>query len=172
MPSSPSDTIEKEKKDKNISLVQDSTQVKSVQTKPSTHHNNHNHCFIESHDKVLDEQQQANNTIIKRQHEQNTIVNQIKKMITIETVMEDNNKNNNSNFEYENEFMNVLSGEQIQIKSEKKTKINPESTKINRSVPETRTIVQDDEQIDGVKSKQYIDSSVPASRTIVRLKMK
>jgi hypothetical protein len=93
-------------------------------------------------------------------------------MITIETVMEDNNKNNNSNFEYENEFMNVLSGEQIQIKSEKKTKINPESTKINRSVPETRTIVQDDEQIDGVKSKQYIDSSVPASRTIVRLKMK
>ena len=52
------------------------------------------------------------------------MVNQIKKVITIETVTEDNNKNNNLNFEYENEFMNVLSGDQIQIKSEKKTKIN------------------------------------------------
>ena len=82
----------KEEKDKNISLVQDKNQVKSVQTIPPTQHNNHNHCFIESHDKVLDEQQQANNTIIKRQHERNTIVNQIKKMIIIETVMEDNNK--------------------------------------------------------------------------------
>jgi len=89
-------------------------------------------------------------------------------MITIETILEDNNKNNNSNFEYETEFMNVLSGEQIQIKSEKKTKINPESTKIDRSVPETRTIVQENKQIDGVKSKQYNNSSVPDPCTIVQ----
>jgi hypothetical protein len=48
--------------------------------------NNQNHCFIESHDKVLDEQQAANEIIIKRQQEQNTIVNQLKKMIVIETI--------------------------------------------------------------------------------------
>jgi hypothetical protein len=98
------------------------------------------------------------------------MVNQIKKMITIETVVEvnNNNNNNNSKYEYENEFMNVLSREQIQIKSENKTEINSKSTKINRSVPETHTIVQEKEQVDEVKTKQYINSSVPDSRTIVQ----
>jgi hypothetical protein len=96
------------------------------------------------------------------------MVNQIKKMIIIETVVEDNNINNNTEYGYENELMNVLSREQIEIKSEKKVKINSESTKINQSVPTTRTIVQEKEQIDEEKSKQYINPSVPDSRTIVQ----
>ena len=153
-------------------LVKQSKQSNKLPTIPETqtqpNQNNHNYCFIESHNKVLDEQQTANDTIIKRQHERHTMINQIKKMIIIETIVEDNNNNNNNNTEYENEFMNVLNREQIQIKSEMKTKINSESTKINQSVPVTRTIVQGKEQIDEVKSNQYTNSSVPDSRTIVQ----
>jgi hypothetical protein len=102
------------------------------ETQQQPNQNNHNYCFIESHNKVLDEHQTANNTIIKRQHKRHTMVNLIEKMITIETVVEGNNNNNNLRYEYENEFMNVLSREQIQIKSENKTEINSKSTKINR----------------------------------------
>jgi hypothetical protein len=98
---------------KKILLVKQSKQLNKLPTIPETqqqiNQNNHNYCFIESHDKVLDEQQTANDTIIQRQQEQHTMINQIKKMITIETVLEDNNSNNNLEYEHENESMNVLS---------------------------------------------------------------
>jgi hypothetical protein len=42
--------------------------------------------------------------------------------------------------------MNVLSSEQVQLKSENKTKRKTTSTKINRSVPEPRRIVQETQQ--------------------------
>jgi hypothetical protein len=54
IPSSPSAGNRQEERNKNISLVQQSAQIKIAQT---IHHNNHNHCFIKSHDKVLDKQQ-------------------------------------------------------------------------------------------------------------------
>jgi hypothetical protein len=78
IPSSPSAGNRQEERNKNILLVQQSEQIKTAQT---VHHNNHNHCFIKSNGKVLGEQQAANDIIIKRQQEQNTIVNQLRRMI-------------------------------------------------------------------------------------------
>jgi hypothetical protein len=85
-------------------------------------------------------------------------------MITIETVRE--NKNN-MEIDTEDEIMNVISSELIQVKSEKKMKLKLISTKINRSVPDTRRILQENKQIKEKKSNPYIDLPVPESRTTV-----
>jgi hypothetical protein len=98
------------------------------------------------------------------QQERNTIVNQIKKMITIETVRE--NKNN-MEIDTEDETMNVIDSELMEIKSEKKMKLKSISTKINRSVPETRRTLQENKQIKEKKSNPYIDLPVPESHTTV-----
>jgi hypothetical protein len=129
-------------------LVQHSEQITTAQTIQHSH----NHCFVESHDKVLDEQQAANGIIIKRQQEQNTIVNQIKKMIKIETVRENNN---NMKINTEDEIMNVLSSELMEVKSEKKIKLKSISTKINRSVPETRRILQENKKKTKKRNQTY-----------------
>jgi hypothetical protein len=67
-------------------------------------------------------------------------------LIKIETVCEDNKNINNNETETESENMNVISSERVQLKSENKTKRKTASTKINRSVPEQRRIVQESQQ--------------------------
>jgi hypothetical protein len=85
-------------------------------------------------------------------------------MITIETIRE--NKNNMGN-DTKDEIMNVISSELIQVKSEEKMKLKSISTRINRSVPETRRVLQENKQIKEKKSNPYIDLPVPESCTTV-----
>jgi hypothetical protein len=63
--------------------------------------------------------------------------------------------------------MNVLDSELMEIKSEKKMKIKTTSTKINQSVPDTRRILQENEQIKEMKSNSNIGLPVPETRTMV-----
>jgi hypothetical protein len=51
---------------------------------------NHNDCFIEAHNKELEEQRSANENTILIRKEWNTIVKQINRLIKIGTVCEDN----------------------------------------------------------------------------------
>jgi hypothetical protein len=150
-------------RNKKISLVKQSkllNQTKDTNPLPTipetsliTKQNNHNNCFIEAHDKILDEQQTANDTIIQRQQERITIVNQVNKMIVIDTVVEDN-KNKNIKIATENEIMNIISSEKVPLKSERKIE---RSTKTNQSVPTTRRSVQGIQIIETDKSIEKTD---------------
>jgi hypothetical protein len=52
---------------------------------------NHNHCFIEAHNKIPDKQQAANESINRLRKERTTMANKLDRMIKIETVHENNN---------------------------------------------------------------------------------
>jgi superfamily II helicase len=71
-------------------------------------------------------------------------------LIKIETICEDNKNNDNNETETEteneNENMNVISSERIQLTSENKIQGKIASTRINRSIPEPRRIVQENQQ--------------------------
>jgi hypothetical protein len=102
---------------------------------------NHNDCFIEAHDKILEEQMIANRSIIQRGEERKYIVNQFKQMIKIETVYENNQTKNYKN----NEEQQVISSVLLPVTRENKNcslknKIE-EEIKEKGSVLELRRIV-------------------------------
>jgi hypothetical protein len=79
----------KEKDIQNISLVQQPRQVNKLQTKQeSQQQTNHNDCFVEAHNKILEEQHAANDSITRMREEQITMAKQLNRMITIETISE------------------------------------------------------------------------------------
>jgi hypothetical protein len=104
--------------------------------------NNYNYCFIEAHYKILDKEQAANNSINRMRKERITMVNQLNRMIKIDTVQE-NTKNNNNDIGYEttenNNNDNIIKTQQVQVTHEMS---DTETKDIKHQVPETRRIVQ------------------------------
>jgi hypothetical protein len=104
--------------------------------------NNHNDCFIEAHYKIPDEEQAANNSINRMRKERITMVNQLNRMITIDTVQENTKKNNNNDIGYEttenNNNDDIIKTQQVQVTRERS---DTETKDIKHQVPETRKIV-------------------------------
>jgi hypothetical protein len=142
---------EKENNNKSASLVQQPKVLTSQQTKQLTilptipespKQSNHNDCFIEAHNRMLDELQAVNHNAIRLNKERRTMVDQVKRMITIETVSKQNTKSNNNENNNNNENIGdeiVISSKQVPITRiiELKTTEN-----MKTSVPESRRIVQ------------------------------
>jgi hypothetical protein len=103
---------------------------------------NHNDCFIESHNKILDKQQAANDSINRMRKERTTMVNQLNRMINIDTVHENTKSNNNDiGFEItENNNNEIISTQQVQVTQERSGIKTDDRT---HQVPETRRVVQD-----------------------------
>jgi hypothetical protein len=104
--------------------------------------NNHNDCFIEAHYKILDKEQATNNSINRMRKERIAMVNQLNRMIKIDTVQE-NTKNNNNDIGYEttenNDNEDIIKTQQVQVTC--KTS-DTETKDIKHQVQETRRIVQ------------------------------
>jgi hypothetical protein len=85
----PPSIILREQKNENKSLEQN--KIEPAKTHVSLQQQNHNDCFIEAHTKILDEQQAANDSINRMHKERMTMVNQLNRMITIDTVHDTKN---------------------------------------------------------------------------------
>jgi hypothetical protein len=131
--------ILREQKNQNTLLEQnknESTQVPELQQHP-----NHNDCFIEAHNKILDKEQAANDSINRMQKERTTMVNQLNRMINIDTVHE-NTKDNNNDIGHvitENNNNEIIRTEQLQVTRERS---DTETEDMKHQVPETRRVVQ------------------------------
>jgi hypothetical protein len=75
--------------------------------KPIQQKENHNYCFIEAHNNVLDEQQIAKESSILISKERNTIAEQINRFIKIETICENRYKKNKDQKVLKSELMNI-----------------------------------------------------------------
>jgi hypothetical protein len=98
---------------------------------------NHNDCFIEAHNKILDEVQAANDSINQMRKERTTMVNQLNRMININTVHE-NTKNNSNDIGYEiteNNNSEIIRTQQLQVTRERR---ETETEDMKHQVPETR----------------------------------
>jgi HAMP domain-containing protein len=117
---------------------------------------NHNDCFIEAHNKILDEQQAANDSINRMQKERTTMVNQLNWMINIDTVHDTKNNHNNIGFEITEDNNNgIISTQQVQVTQETS---GTETEEVTHQVPETRRVVQ------GSPAKN--DNNLPPTDTI------
>jgi hypothetical protein len=117
-------------------------QKQKIERQVTEKQNNHNDYFIEAHYKILDEEQAANNSINRMRKERITMVNQLNRMIKIDTVQE-NTKNNNNDIGYEttenNNNEDIIKTQQVQVTRE----MSDNKTKdIKDQVPETCRIVQ------------------------------
>jgi hypothetical protein len=137
-PSSPSirtEEVLREQKNQNTSLEKNNnrlTKIPELSQQP-----NHNDCFIEAHNKILDEQQAANKSINQFRKGRTTMVNQLNRMIKIETVHE----NNNNDIGYtitENNNNEIIITEKLQVKHERS---NTETEDMKHHVPETHRVV-------------------------------
>jgi hypothetical protein len=104
--------------------------------------NNHNDCFIEAHYKILDKEQAANNSINRMQKERITMVNQLNRMIKIDTVPE-NTKINNNDIGYEttenNNNDDIIKTQQVQVTRKRS---DTETKDMKHQVLEPRRVVQ------------------------------
>jgi hypothetical protein len=131
-----------EQKNQNKPLEQNKNELTKAHDLPYEllQQQNHNDCFIEAHNKILDEQQAANDSINRMRKERTTMVNQLNRMINIDTVHE-NIKNNNNDIGFEiteNNNNEIISSHQIQMTQEMN---NTEIEEKAHHVPEARRIV-------------------------------
>jgi hypothetical protein len=134
----PLSIILREQKNENKSLEQNKNEPAKAHELPQQQ--NHNDCFIEAHNKILDEQQAAKDSINRMQKERTTMVNQLNRMITIDTVHDTKNNHNNIGFEItENNDNEIISTQQVQVTRERS---ETEIEEMTHQVPETRRIVQ------------------------------
>jgi hypothetical protein len=171
-----------EQKNQNTSLEQNKNELTKALKLPQQQ--NHNDCFIKAHNKILDEEQAANDSINRMQKERTTMVNQLNRMIKIDTVHE-NNKNNNNDIGYVitgNNNNEIIRTQHLQVTGERS---DNETEDIKHQVPETRRVVQEsqakndnnltptDTIQNGGKSDTKIEDgeiiqSVPETRRIVQ----
>jgi hypothetical protein len=139
-PSIITEEVLREQKNQNTELEQNKNELTKIPELPQQQ--NHNDCFIEAHNKILDEQQAANESINRMRKERTTMVNQLNWMIKIETVHE-NNKDNNNDIGYTITEINnneIISTEKLQVTRERS---NTDTEDIKHQVPETRRVVQE-----------------------------
>jgi hypothetical protein len=106
--------ILREQKNQNKLLEQNKNEPTKAHELPQQQ--NHNDCFIEAHNKILDKQQATNDSINWMQKERTTMVNQLNRMINIDTVHDTKNNNNDIGFEItENNNNNIISTKQVQV---------------------------------------------------------
>jgi hypothetical protein len=174
-----------EQKNQNTLLEQNKYELTKVPELPQQP--NHNDCFIEAHNKILDKEQAANKCINCMGKERTTMVNQLNRMIKIDTVHE-NTKNKNNDIGYaitENNNNEIISTEKLQVTCERS---NTETEDIKHQVPETRRVVQelqvkndtklhptdtiqDKEKLSIPVDDEEINQSVPGTRRIVQKTM-
>jgi hypothetical protein len=97
--------ILREQKNQNTSLEQNKNESPKAPELPQQP--NHNDCFIEAHNKILDKEQAANNSINRMRKERTTMVNQLNQMINIDTVHE-NTKHKNNDIGYAITDSNIM----------------------------------------------------------------
>jgi hypothetical protein len=146
--------ILREQKNKNTSLEQNKNELTKVPELPQQQ--NHNDCFIEAHNKILDEQQAADDSVNWMQKERTTMVDQLNRMINIDTVHDTKNNHNNIGFEItENNNKGIISTQQVQVTRETS---DTQTEEVTHQVPETRRVVQ------GSPAKN--DNNLPPTDTI------
>jgi hypothetical protein len=150
----PPSIILREQKNQNKSLEQNKNEPAKAHELPQQQ--NHNDCFIEAHNKIPNEQQAANDSINRIQKERTTMVNQLNRMMNIDTVHDTKNNHNNIGFEItENNNNGIISAQQVQVTRETS---DTEMEEMTHQVPETRRIVQ------GLPAKK--DNNLPPTDTI------
>jgi hypothetical protein len=130
--------------------------------KPIQQKENHNDCFIEAHNNVLEEQTVANESSILISKERNTIVEQINRFTKIKTICENRYNKNEDQKVLESELMNISeSNPYTGKKKERRVKHKPQRS---GSVPETGRKVNKMEEIQQITCNIH---SVPATGRIV-----
>jgi hypothetical protein len=146
--------ILREQKNHNKSLEQNKNETTKAHELPQQQ--KQYDCFIEAHNKILDEQQAANDSINQMRKERTTMVNQLNRMINIDTVHDTKNNNNDIGFEItENNNNGIIGTQQVQVTRERS---DTKTGEVTHQVPETRKVVQ------GSPAKN--DNNLPPTDTV------